>query len=125
MVLPVFTFVGFVLLKRPKVGVDMENMIKRIVEMDEKARELTQDAQRAKVDSAADSAIKKQQMRDEYLDRARKRIKVNEKTEQEAADAEWKKTEQKYKDLAQQMNETYNTHHEEWVNQIVSHVIGG
>ena len=120
-----FTFVGFVLLKRPKVGVDMENMIKRIVEMDEKARELTQDAQRAKVDSAADIAIKKQQMRDEYPDRARKRIKVNEKTEQEAADAEWKKTEQKYKDLAQQMDETYNTHHEEWVKQIVSHVIGG
>ena len=50
---------------------------------------------------------------------------MNEKTEQEAADAEWKKTEQKYKDLAQQMDETYNTHHEEWVNQIVSHVIGG
>lgn len=108
-----------------KVGVFMENMIKRIVEMDEKARELTQDAQRAKVDSAADIAKKKQEMRDDYLARARQRIKVNAKTEQEAADAEWKETEQKYQDLSQQMDETYRARCGEWVEQIVSRVVGG
>ncbi len=103
----------------------MENMIKRIVEMDEKAREITQEAQRSKLDSAADIAQKKQAMRNDYLERARKRIKMNERTEQQAADAEWEETVQKYRDRTKELDETYRAHCGEWVDQIVARVIGG
>ncbi len=103
----------------------MENMIKRIVQMDEQARLLTQDAQRAKVDSAAGIAQKKKEMREDYISRARSRIKENEKAEQAAAEAEWKEIEQKYQRMTQQMDETYHARREQWVEHIVSHVIRG
>ena len=67
----------------------MENMIKRIVEMDQKARQITEAAQREKLDSEKEIAEKAAQLRADYLERARRRIQLNSDTERAAAEKAW------------------------------------
>lgn len=64
----------------------MENMIRRIVEMDQKARQITEAAQREKLDSEKEIAEKAAQLRADYLERARRRIQLNSDTERAAAE---------------------------------------
>ena len=68
----------------------MENMIRRIVEMDQKARQITEAAQREKLDSEKEIAEKAAQLRADYLERARRRIQLNSDTERAAAEKAWK-----------------------------------
>ena len=55
----------------------MQNLIKEIVDMDKKAREITDAAQVEKVNSEKETAQKREQIRQEYLTRARQRIQKN------------------------------------------------
>ena len=63
----------------------MEEMIKRIIDMDKKAREITDAAQQEKIDCEKEIAQKAAQLRSEYLERARRRIQVNAETERTLA----------------------------------------
>ena len=68
----------------------MEAMIKRIIDIDEKAREITDAAQRERKDSEEEIVEKARRLRDDYLEKARARIRTNLETEQKLADEEWK-----------------------------------
>ena len=103
----------------------MENMIKRIVEMDERARQITEEAQHAKVDSSVNMEEKRRDMREDYLQRARERIKKNEIEEQKQADEEWKVIHEKYLRMEKTLDETVSKKKEEWARQLVERVIGG
>lgn len=50
---------------------------KKIVDMDEKAQEITEEAKRSKALSAQEIAETKERIRENYLARARKRIELN------------------------------------------------
>ena len=56
----------------------MQDMIKEIVDMDRKAREITDAAQLEKVNSEKEVAERRERIREESLARARKRIALNE-----------------------------------------------
>lgn len=73
----------------------MQDMIKEIVDMDRKAREITDAAQLEKVNSEKEVAERRERIREEYLARARKRIALNEPQERAAAEEEWKSKEAK------------------------------
>ena len=75
----------------------MEDMLAKIVEMDEKARELTE--------------------------KARKRIAKNEMTERNAADEELKKSQRQQKEALEKLEKTYSENCGKWVDSIVSAVI--
>ena len=66
----------------------MQDMIKEIVDMDRKAREITDAAQLEKVNSEKEVAERRERIREEYLARARKRIALNEPQERAAAEEE-------------------------------------
>ena len=102
----------------------MQNMIKQIVDMDRKAREITDAAQLEKVNSEKEVAEKREEIRKNYLERARRRIALNEPKEREAAEANWKIIQQKNAVVSQKLEELYQQKKEEWVNSIVSRVIG-
>ena len=55
----------------------MQDMIKKIVDMDEKAQEITEEAKRSKALSAQEIAETKERIRENYLARAIKRIELN------------------------------------------------
>ena len=102
----------------------MQDMVKQIVDMDRKAREITDAAQLEKVNSEKEVAQKREEIRTEYLERARKRISLNEPKERAAAEAEWQIVMQKNTVLSQNMDNLYSEKGDEWVKSIVARVIG-
>lgn len=96
----------------------MEDMIKRIIEMDRQARRMTEQAQSAKLNSAAAIEKKKQKLRDEYLAQARAQVEQNNEAEQDAANRDWDRIQQRYSRQAQKLDEQFAAHREEWVAQL-------
>ena len=101
----------------------MEEMIKRIIDMDKKAREITEAAQREKLDSEKEIAENAKKLREEYLEKARRRIQVNAETERTLAEQEWRRQKAKYDKQREDLEASYGAHHEEWVKQIVANVL--
>lgn len=102
----------------------MQNMVKQIVDMDRKAREITDAAQLEKVQSEKDIAQRREDIRNEYLERARRRIALNEPQERESAEKAWKVSAEKYQHLSQEMDRAYKENSARWVQELVSRVIG-
>lgn len=102
----------------------MQNMVKQIVDMDRKAREITDAAQLEKVQTEKDIVKKREEIRNEYLERARRRIALNEPVERAAAEEAWKKTAEKYQKLSRQLDTAGQEKSDEWVQELVSRVIG-
>ena len=101
----------------------MEDMIRRIVDMDKKAREITEAAQKEKLESESSIGEKAAQLRDEVLSRARQRIQINKELENVVMDQEWAKKKARYDTQLAQMNALYQQRGDEWVNSIFERVL--
>ncbi|WP_312692994.1 hypothetical protein [Caproiciproducens sp.] len=102
----------------------MQDLIKQIVEMDRKAREITDAAQLEKVSSEKEVAQKREQIRNDYLERARKRIALNEPNERAVAEADWDEKKKKIAELSEKLDVLYTKNGDKWVNSIVARVLG-
>ena len=102
----------------------MQDLIKQIVEMDHKAREITDQAQREKVDSQKEISAKREEIRKNYLEEARRRIAANEPNERAAAEKDWKETREKYDALSESLDRMYAEHGDEWVGKIAERATG-
>lgn len=102
----------------------MQNLIKQIVEMDHKAREITDQAQRNKVDTEKEISEKREEIRKNYLEEARRRIAANEPKERAAAEKDWKEVQKKYDALSDTLDRMYKEHGDEWVRKIVEQATG-
>ena len=102
----------------------MQDMIKKIVDMDEKAQEITEEAKRSKALSAQDIAETKERIRENYLARARKRIELNRIQEKNQARQILADAEKKYEVQLIKMQELYRQQGGNWVDAIVGRVIG-
>lgn len=102
----------------------MQDLIKQIVEMDRKARQITDAAQLEKVNSQKEVADRREQIRNDYLAKARERISINEPKEREAANAQWEQKKEKYAGLSNNLDDLYRKKGDEWVNEIVARVLG-
>lgn len=101
----------------------MEDMLAKIVEMDEKARELTEEANQEKVSSEQDIAKAREVVYNNYIESARKRIAKNEATERKVADEKLKKSQQKQKEALDSLEKNYSENCGKWVDTIVKRVI--
>lgn len=101
----------------------MKDMIAKIIDMDQKARDISAEAQKSKVDVAQEVAEIKEKIREDYLARARERIKKNQKIEKKAADEEWELISKKHKKIIEDLDKTYSEKRDEWINTIVKRVI--
>lgn len=101
----------------------MQNMIKRIIEMDEKARRITEEAHLEKQNSEREIAQKAQELRTEYLEEARKRIRDNVKTERAAAEQKWAAQRQVLEEEQTRLEQLFADRREDWVNEIVNRVL--
>ena len=102
----------------------MQAMIKKIVDMDEKAQEITEEAKRSKALSAQEIAETKERIRENYLARARKRIELNRIQEKNQARQILADAEKKYEVQLIKMQELYRQQGGNWVDAIVGRVIG-
>jgi len=102
----------------------MQDLMKQIIDMDKKARQITEAAQQEKVDSEKEIQKKREDIRQKYLEEARNRIAKNEPKERKAAEAAWAKKEQHGKQLAEHLDQLYRQNGDQWVDQIVARVLG-
>lgn len=101
----------------------MEDMLAKIVEMDEKARELTEQANEEKVNLEQDIAKAKEDVYNNYIEKARERIAKNEITERKAADNKLKEAQINQKKALDRLEKTYSENCDKWVDAIVDQVI--
>ena len=102
----------------------MQDMIKKIVDMDEKDQEITEEAKHSKALSAQEIAETKERIRENYLARARKRIELNRIQEKNQARQILADAEKKYEVQLIKMQELYRQQGGNWVDAIVGRVIG-
>lgn len=101
----------------------MEDMLSKIIEMDEKASSLTANAQREKAISEQDIIKAKETIYNDYIERARKRISINEKAEIEAARIKSIELKEKHAQTLKELDDSYAKNKEQWVSSIVKNVI--
>ncbi|MBE6765886.1 MAG: hypothetical protein IJP10_03560 [Clostridia bacterium] len=103
----------------------MQNMIKRIVDMDKRARELTEQAKLRRAGSVEAAEKKKEEVRQNYINLARKRIEVIERSEMRDAQEDWEKIEARHAEIADRLDRTYAEKKDEWVDELVRRVTKG
>lgn len=103
----------------------MQDLMKQIVEMDRKAREITDSAQKEKISSEKEVSKRREQIRSEYLEKARQRITESEPKERESAEAAWKEKNQKNEQLMKQLDDLYREKSDQWVSELTKRVLGG
>ena len=101
----------------------MEDMIARIVEMDKKARELNEKARKTKIDYEHQVVAKKETIKNDYLERAKKRIAINQQTAQKRADEKLAVITAENQAVSKRLEEQYSHNGDKWVDEIVSRVI--
>jgi hypothetical protein len=92
--------------------------------MDKKAREITDAAQREKIDSEKDVVRSREDIRKKYLEEARSHIKKNEPQERAIAEAEWLETKKRNEELSRGLDRLYSENGDKWVNEITARVTG-
>lgn len=107
-----------------RCGQVMRDMIAKIIEMDKTARDLTQRAQKDKINLENEIKAKKNEIRTEYLERARKRLAINETTERRLAEEQKTKIISNCKNISEAMDKAYEQNCGIWVNSIVKNVLG-
>lgn len=98
-------------------------MLSKIIDMDEQARALNAKAEQSKVDSQKEIAKAKEDIYNDFIERARQRICTNEKAAREAAEKELALKKEKQALIMSSMEDLYKQKKEQWVNTIVENVI--
>lgn len=102
----------------------MENMIAKIIEMDKKARDLTDEAQKSKISYENEILKTKEKIKNDYLARAKDRIEINKQTAQKKANARLSEIEEKNSILIKKLDSSYSENGDKWVDEIVQRVVG-
>lgn len=102
----------------------MEDMIQKIVEMDKKARDITAEAQKSKIDYEHEIIRTKEKIKNDFLERAQKRVEINSRVARQKADDEIKVIRSRYSDLTEKLDNNYSENGDKWVDEIVSRVVG-
>lgn len=102
----------------------MQNMIKRIVDMDKQARELTDEARARKAGSAEAIKAKKDEVRRNYLELAQRRVEAIKLAEIKDAELQWQEIEARNRETAERLAATAAEHREEWIDEIVRRATG-
>ena len=101
----------------------MEEMIAKIVEMDKKAREMNEKAQKTKLSYENEVLLTKEKIKTDYLERANKRISINQQTAQKRADEKLAAINAKNQAVSESLEKAYAENGDKWVNEIVSRII--
>ena len=102
----------------------MEDMIAKIVDMDKKARSLTNEVKQSKIDYERQVIQTKETIKNNFLEKAKERIKINEQAIQKKADEEIARIEEKNAAIIKSLDDTYSANKDKWVNELVLRVVG-
>ena len=99
----------------------MQNMLKKIIEMDEQARLVKEQAIKEKAATEQEIIETKKKIYNDY--RAKDRVRKNLEVDRANAEKEWEKAQAKNQETLVNLDKMYSENHDMWVNQIVERVI--
>ncbi len=102
----------------------MKDMLKTIIEMDEKARKLNDKTQQEKNLAIAEIEETKQKIHDDYIQNAKIKVEREKQKDIKNAEENWKLVQSKHQKLSQDMDKKFNSCKDEWINTIVNNIIG-
>jgi len=103
----------------------VQDIIKKIIEIDHMAQKMTDDALALKGEAESSIEQNKKELREKYIQRAKKRIDVTAETEKKFLDEALEEIKTKYDGVALVLNEDYDKNHARWAREIYKRVIGG
>lgn len=103
----------------------MQDMISKIIEMDEKARTLNDEVLKSKLDYEQEIAAAKQNIIKDYLERARKRVQINAQSERDEAEKTLAETREAHAKIEKKLDELYDSSCDRWVEEIFKRVVSG
>ncbi len=101
----------------------MDDLIVKILQMDETARKMDEEAQAEKIASREEVKKKHREVYEEYLESARAHVEQYKKAAEEASEKEWSVTKKHYDSLSQKLEKNFNKNKEKWVDEIVTSVL--
>ena len=101
----------------------MDELISRILQMDEEARKLDEQAQEEKIASHAEVMKKRQEVYEEYLESAKAHVEAYKTSETKASENSWKKTAKYYDDVSRALDKKFRDNKSKWVDEIVNGVL--
>lgn len=101
----------------------MQDMLKRIIEMDEQARLVKEQAKKEKAATEQEIIETKKKIYDEYIERAKDRVRKNLEVDKANAEKEWEIKKAQHQVLSDNLDKMYSENHDLWVEQIVTRVI--
>lgn len=102
----------------------MEDMIKKIVDIDKNARTLNDETQRENIDIVEQIAQRRKEIQEEYLSRARRRIELIREEEQAKADAILQTSKTSFARKSEALKKIYKENGDKWADTIFDRVIG-
>lgn len=101
----------------------MQDMLKKIIEMDEQARLVKEKAQQEKAATENEIALTKKKIYNDYIERAKDRVKKNLEVDKANAEKNWEKAQARHNLTMHSLNSMYEENCDKWVDEIVSRVI--
>ncbi len=101
----------------------MQDMLKKIIEMDEQARLVKEKAEKEKAATEQEIIKVKQQIHDDYINRAKARVEKNLEADKADAEKSWEITKAKHKAALTQLEIHDKENHDKWVQEIFNRVI--
>ena len=93
--------------------------------MDKEAQKIANSAQQERLDMEKEIAANIVNLREEMLERARRRIAVNRETESAMLEEKWQKTKADYESRLQNMEKLFSEKRTQWADELVSRVLSG
>lgn len=103
----------------------MQDIIKKIIEIDKTAQKMTSDALALKEEAQLSIEQDKKELREKYIQRAKRRIDVTAQTEEKFLEEALDEIKQRYDGVAAKLNESFELNHKRWAEEIYQRVIGG
>ncbi len=102
----------------------MQDMLKKIIEMDEQARLVKEKAIQEKAATENEIIQTKQRIYNDYIERAKDRVKKNLEIDKANAEKSWEATKAQHSEAMRRLEQCDKDNHDKWVDEIVNHVIG-
>lgn len=97
----------------------MQDIIRKIVEMDEEARQLKEQAEKEKLESEKSIAETKQKVHDDLIQRAKARAEKTTQVERAALDKSWQETKLLHEEIENNLKNHYVQNKDMWIEEIV------
>jgi len=103
----------------------MQDIIRKIIEIDHMAQKMTDEALSLKSEAEASIGKDKEALKEKYLEKARIRIAKRSETEEQFLIETLEDISTKYDAVSKKLNNIYELNHSKWVDELYNKMIGG